>query len=179
MSARGRFILIDHSLVDYSGHHYEYARAVLNAAAEAGYGPVLAANRRFRCEMREAWPIVPIFKYGVWLHQGAPAWQIALWRAWKAVQRGAKSDTGLGGDSEMRLRERGFARARFKAARQRRFVRDTASLLDRLAVTGDDLIFAPTLSLAELESLGELGRAAPRARRPFWRLLFRRPLGRL
>lgn len=186
MSAQGRFILVDHSLCDYAGHHYEYARAVLDAAVAGGRQAVLATNRKFAADVASDWPIVPTFKYGVWLHQGAPAWQIALWRAWKAVRRGvecrfslretapfrgAKSDTGLGEDSE-----RGFARASFKAARRRRFVRDTANLLDRLAVTGDDLIFAPTLSLAELESLGELGRTAHRACRPVWHLLFRRPL---
>ncbi|HUY93171.1 MAG TPA: hypothetical protein VMV10_30865 [Pirellulales bacterium] len=174
----GRFILIDHSLVDYAGHHYEYARAVLDAAAESGYESVLATNRRFRSELREAWPIIPAYKYGVWLHQGASEWQIGLWRALHAVRRRVRptSPSGRSVDkhADASNRKFGLLRRQFDAARQRRFIRDTASLLERLAVAADDVIFVPTLSHVDFAALQGLWRTDRESRRPVWHLLFRR-----
>ena len=40
-----KFVLIDHSLKQIGGHHYEYAIHILTAAHEAGYEPVLAVYR--------------------------------------------------------------------------------------------------------------------------------------
>ncbi|HEV7225875.1 MAG TPA: hypothetical protein VGN42_24425 [Pirellulales bacterium] len=194
MSARGRFILIDHSLCDFSGHHYEYARAVLDAATADGRPAVLVTNRKFASEVASDWPIHRSYKYGIWFHQGAPAWQIALWRAWKAVRRGAecrfslrekasfrgaKSDIGLGEDSEMRLRKLGFARANFEAGRRRQFIRDTQRVLRQLAVTSDDLVFLPTLSCGDFAALRRLAQSGGRASCPHWHVLFRHPLCRL
>lgn len=175
----GRFILIDHALVDFAGHHYEYARAVLDAAAEAGYEPVLATNRSFRCQFPQSWPVIPAFKYGVWPHQGAPAWQIALWRALKAVNRRARSGSAKSDSDDDRrhpiVRKPGLIRTRIEAARQKRFNRDTARLLARLKVAHEDLIFLPTLSPGDFSALLRLWRADRKACCGDWHLLFRRP----
>lgn len=174
----GRFILIDHSLIDYSGHHYEYARAVLDAAAEAGLRPVLLANRRFKPEREEAWPIIPAYKYGVWLHQGLPRWQIALFRRLMALQRKSKHRSSEASQevlSDNPTRGPNLLRSYVQYSRQAAFIRDTVRTLLRLDVTDDDLIFVPTLSYGDFAALRRLWRMNYMARQPCWHLLFRRP----
>lgn len=61
-----RFVLIDHSLAEVGGHHYEYAKHVLNAAAACGYSPLLAANRKFAAGGAEPWEVRPVYTLGFW-----------------------------------------------------------------------------------------------------------------
>ncbi|MGK7930175.1 MAG: glycosyltransferase [Microcystaceae cyanobacterium] len=42
-----RFIIIDHSLANLQGHHYECSVSVAKAAARLGYQPIIIANRCF------------------------------------------------------------------------------------------------------------------------------------
>lgn len=66
------FVLIDHSIADLGGHHYEYAVRVLRAAEEAGYTPILATNRKFKVAT-VPWAVYPVYRYGFWLHVAEPA----------------------------------------------------------------------------------------------------------
>ena len=61
-----KFILIDHSITDFGGHHYEYALHVLGAAGKAGYAPILATNRGFKVDESLPWAVHPVYKYGFW-----------------------------------------------------------------------------------------------------------------
>jgi glycosyltransferase involved in cell wall biosynthesis len=70
-----RFILIDHSIKGFGGHHYEYAVHVLNAAHEAGFKTVLAVNRDFKSGNTRGsapWEIVPAYEHGFWRAAAAP-----------------------------------------------------------------------------------------------------------
>jgi glycosyltransferase involved in cell wall biosynthesis len=181
MSAQGRFILIDHSLVDYSGHHYEYARAVLDAAAADGRQAVLVTNRKFTADVASDWPIYRAYKYGVWFHQGAPNWQIGAYRALgvarRIARRASRSTPSLPPGET--IDRRGLAGSLFDAARQGQFIRDTRRVLQKLAVTGDDLVFVPTLSFADFAALCRLWQRDSRASCPDWHVVFRRSLCRL
>lgn len=42
-----KFIIIDHSLKDLTGHHYEYDVSVAEAASHLGYEPVIVCNKKF------------------------------------------------------------------------------------------------------------------------------------
>src|SRR5689334_10242896 len=61
-----QFILIDHSIQDTTGHHYEYAMRVLEAAEQAGYTPVLAANSQFSSKETLRWRLFPVYPHGFW-----------------------------------------------------------------------------------------------------------------
>ena len=41
-----RFFLIDQSLVDRGGHHYDYSTCIVAAAKELGFETLVAANRK-------------------------------------------------------------------------------------------------------------------------------------
>ncbi|HEX7446496.1 MAG TPA: glycosyltransferase [Pirellulales bacterium] len=71
-----KFVLIDHSITDLGGHHYEYAVRVLRAAEKAGYDAVLATNRRLGARhtsqgasqpiVPATWRVAPVYRYGFW-----------------------------------------------------------------------------------------------------------------
>ena len=42
-----KFLIIDHSLSNLQGHHYEYSMSIAEAAARQGYQPIFIANRNF------------------------------------------------------------------------------------------------------------------------------------
>jgi len=61
-----KFILIDQSIKDLGGHHYEYAVRVLKAAERLGYEPVLATNRSCEGVDSARWTTVPTYRLGFW-----------------------------------------------------------------------------------------------------------------
>lgn len=175
-----RFVLIDHSLVDFSGHHFEYAQAVLNAAAEAGYEPVLAANRAFNVLPDSPWAIHPVYKYGVWFHQGAPRWQVRLRAAAAGLARARYTPaTRSEGVASAQTSVRSFPAAMqswHDAVRIRRFVRDTKAELGRVSMRPDDIVFLPTLTCAEFCALSRARRASQLPSADRWHFVFRREL---
>lgn len=71
-----KFILIDQSIASLSGHHYEYAVHVLEAAHRAGYATYLATNRRFRDRGEHTpWAVLPAYTYGFWAAQSSAEWE--------------------------------------------------------------------------------------------------------
>jgi hypothetical protein len=171
-----RFVLIDHSLIDYSGHHCEYAQSALAAAAAAGFQSILAANRRFSVKGELPWPIYPAYKYGVWFHQGAPRWQQFLRRAAVSVARAAQrryleeSDLDVAGRRTGAGAMRSWARQR----RLRRFLRDSCHFFDRIRTAPDDVIFWPTRSFDEFLQLDRARRRGALPRQGEWHVVFRR-----
>ena len=73
MTSQRKFILIDHSITDVGGHHYQYAVHVLKAAAKAGFRPVLAANRKFRAPPL-GWEVHPVYTYAFFFRLAEPRW---------------------------------------------------------------------------------------------------------
>ena len=61
-----RFILIDQSISTIGGHHVEYARRVLDAAAEQGYQPLLVTNRKLQGIGDFPCQAVPVYRYKFW-----------------------------------------------------------------------------------------------------------------
>ncbi|HVC92681.1 MAG TPA: hypothetical protein VND64_03275 [Pirellulales bacterium] len=178
-----RFVLLDPSLVDFAGHHYEYARHVLGAASQAGYRPCLVANREFALRDETPWPIAADYKYGYWFHQGAPAWQ----RWIHACGAGSKTTidrTLVWPLGNLPHKEVGnlphdpawvrLAKSAHAALRRRQFIRDTRRALARLDVTAEDVIFAPSLSPVELAGIHQLLRTTPKWAAATWHLLLRR-----
>jgi|SRR5579862_5191014 len=68
-----RFILIDHSIQNTVGHHYQYAVHVLDAASQAGYAPILAASVDFEVTDPTPWKVLPIYKCGFWPRMAKPS----------------------------------------------------------------------------------------------------------
>jgi hypothetical protein len=65
-----KFIIIDNSIEDTVGHHFQYAAHCLKAASGLGYDAVLAANKSYSSEASE-WKTFPVYSYGFWETHGS------------------------------------------------------------------------------------------------------------
>jgi hypothetical protein len=63
-----RFFVVDQSLANYQGHHYECSLAVAEAARRAGYEPLILANRLWSLKSEEDIAILPVFTVD-WFNQ--------------------------------------------------------------------------------------------------------------
>src|SRR5215467_3069981 len=61
-----KFIIIDNSIVDTVGHHYQYAAHCLKAAVELGYLAFLATNKKYSSSQSVEWQLHPVYSYGFW-----------------------------------------------------------------------------------------------------------------
>jgi hypothetical protein len=61
-----KFVLVDQSISELGGHHYEYAVRVLAAAREDGFDARLVTNRRLSSSLAPEFAVLPIYKFGYW-----------------------------------------------------------------------------------------------------------------
>lgn len=257
--AQRRFILIDHSIRGFGGHHYEYAVHVLSAARDAGFETILAVNRTFAADggRDEPWKIVPVYEHGFWRNIAPPPknatnkdnwrrryfeWKlrfkhgkygqmlamIPLYRQHytpKTILAEAKSKPQLVfmllglfvikwpynvlaatmyllrvilDPFEAYLKRIGaaiwhlvqmifypvrivrhlnlFEHLARRPSSASEFARDTADLFRRIGFQKDDIVFIPTLSDHDLNSLRNFLASEPASHQASWHLLFRRDL---
>jgi len=163
---RGRMILVDPSLEDFRGHYHQYACHVLRAARQAGFEPLLAANRRFPPSAQSEFPLYRGYEYGVWSRPLDPGYTrlvsriLALTRAKEVARRALGPLLSW----QRRLADR---------VRADQFAQDTADLLRQTNAGADDLVFFPTMGTTGLEGLLRAIQPLPEDRWPQWHLVFR------
>lgn len=144
------FILIDHSIVDSTGHHLEYARRVLGAAKKAGYRTVLAANiRSDNVKCNEVDCIESVFTNNYWKNQSVRPFQLLT-----------------------NYMAEDFAITRVNS-RSAQFAKELNILIKRINANQDDYIFIPTLGETELLGIA-IYSELDEAEALNWHLLFRR-----
>lgn len=105
-----KFVIVDHSLRDLQGHHYECSLSVAEAAKRAGYAPLILAHQQFNPGLKvELMPIMPVFEVD-WLNQPhgqEPPLSVSLetsalnwWQEWAQTPQGAKLREKLQGSRE-------------------------------------------------------------------------------
>lgn len=147
-----RFILLDHSIEDSTGHYLEYAKRVLRAAKLEGFETILAVNMRAAgIVCPEADTIEKAFSSTFWGNQAQNYGKLAL-----GLLKNCSQITG-----------------NYKYSRQ--FAKELRALFLRVEATADDLIFVPTLGGAELIGIA-LYTGLKKAQNLKWHLLFRRDL---
>lgn len=180
-----RFLLIDHSIVDWSGHHLEYALHVLRAVERTAFVPLLATNRRFALAHETPCDVARSYRFGFWFHQGSPDLHRGVSRlrsGWSGLRR-VLARPSAASDGQPTVGHSGWLRrigqALYDDLRRRQFALDTRQSLDKLGLTHGDVVFVPTLSEVELAGLLALWQSRRPAPRVWWHLLFRRdPLPR-
>jgi len=156
-----KFILIDQSLQDVGGHHFEYALQVLTAAERAGFEPHLATHREFRStdQLPAHWHVRPSYRHRTY----------SRFR-YVAELEAARPRSVLRRSVEWLLKFHG---------RQRRiasFARDTAALLHDNPLSAGDQVFVATLSELELLGLGKLLQQLPAQPEVDWHVQFHWPI---
>jgi hypothetical protein len=64
--SKRKFVLVDQSISELGGHHYEYAVRVLAAAREDGLEARLVTNKRLSPSLAPDFPVLPIYEFGYW-----------------------------------------------------------------------------------------------------------------
>ncbi|MBZ5637128.1 MAG: hypothetical protein LAO51_00070 [Acidobacteriia bacterium] len=165
-----RLYVLDHSLVDLGGHHYEYDLHVLRAAEQAGWEPVLGSH--VRCRAREHlpanWAVAPVFHFDMYSKH-----TVLFGRSRLPVNPflgGAPEDRG--GRSSARKRLDAWKVRWRQRRRLRLFARSCRRLFERFPPGPGDQVFLPTISEFDLVGLAEFLRSYRHARVPDWHAQF-------
>lgn len=176
-----RFILIDQALVGLGGHFYEFDRNVLDAAAVAGLEPVLACHQKCSLMSCGSWPVLPVYRDGLWTHDQSRLHSKLLGRAVSLARRIREhcrrgrvlADIHSSAQRRIwRLADRQLAALMQLRDRDRatRFATDTIALLEKLQPTADDHIFLPNMLHADTLGIELTLQGSALAQCPTWHL---------
>ncbi|GIW90098.1 MAG: hypothetical protein KatS3mg109_0530 [Pirellulaceae bacterium] len=144
MDRMPRWILVERSLTGPGNHHYEYAFHMARAAGAAGFEVLVAGNLRMNTE---SWGEVPATIRPTFRHTTYEV-DASLGRAPSAKKNAWATLVSLFGWRAGHPRQ--------KEAYAREFAREVTDLLAGIEVSGQDHIFFPTLSVAELDGLARV-----------------------
>lgn len=169
-----KFIVIDHSLKDVGGHHYDYAIQILGAADSLGYETVLASNRKFRGrrELPEGCRVFPIFRYDTYgiytTFSGDQHWRDSP----LGPSQAPPTTFGLGSlwhvIGEFRARRLHLRRRLRRQRRIDHFVNCCRQLFRQLRPEPGDQVFLPTASEFDVLALATFLASAPETKRLDW-----------
>lgn len=161
-----KFVLIDHSLEQAGGHHYEYALHMLQAAATAGYETCLATHRRFHSRDRGIpGRVFPLFRYDTYTPHASYVGRSRPRPRDLIPIPGARTYGWL---EPLRQRWCVWDRRR----RTRDFAAACRSLFGQIALAAGDQVLVPTLSEFDLAGLVEFLATEPATRQADWHLQF-------
>ncbi len=157
-----RFILIDPSLSDWTGHCAEYALRVLRAASKT-YEPILIAHRKFS-KVRFDKSIKVIFLYRRGMTDCLFDWYQAARALIKLIRLKDHKDDLCSPSDKQSLILKAWQRVKQKINQQfqhrkaDRFAKKTRDLCQRLSLTANDIIFIPNMQYYLLLGLIKLFR---------------------
>jgi hypothetical protein len=165
-----RLILLDNSLRDVGGHHYQYSRDLLQAADESGRDCVLVAHRRFqskRARLPPHWQVLSLFQ-----HDGYSSHALCLGRiadgALGADGLPLQASTNRGLSSTWRRWRRTTSRQRYL----KHFEATLRMVFERIGFDPDDRVLLATCSDFDLLGLVRYLKSDPRTQQPHWQLQF-------
>lgn len=164
-----RFFLIDQSLVDRGGHHYDYSTCIVTAAKELGFETLVAANRKSSPDLTIGDArVIPAFTETVYQKDSCLA---GLRHLKRSGQHPANLNTATGWQRTKAT----FSMRRFHRRRARivsKFAREFQSFFNKYSVADDDHVFLTTVSELELMGLAKYLRANPSSVLATWHLQF-------
>ena len=168
-----RFYLIDHSLINGGGHHFDYATCVVEAANEIGFNSVIAANKKVSSDLAfEQTPVVAAFEDTVYHRVSSLAGLQHLKRVKSPAQNSSKTSTSTSSWQRTRnlYRDRQFIKRRTKTVAT--FSRDCQAFFAAHPLAEGDQVFLTTVSELELLGLANFFRTNPSSMLASWHLQF-------
>lgn len=162
-----KFILIDNSIADTSGHHYQYAMYCLQAAKEMGYDPILATNKKFK-EKNLPWKIFPVYAGTFWEHEDYNNFFIKLYNRFE------KSKYKIPLSFLLRIFGSIIVRKSLDYNKIKKFSGNTINLFNKISLSKDDIIFLPTSGFVEILGILDHAKKYQNVTNPSWHFLFRR-----
>lgn len=166
-----QFILIEPSLRNLGGHHFEYAFEIVYAAEEAGYQPILAVNRDFeeRDRFPSNWKAFPLFPYrSDRIHRIPKAASLALGEHLLRADIGAT----IGGLADRFKSKISGLRWRRRMTRVDGFARACERLFENVTLESGDQVYCCTMSDMDLLGLVRFLETHPKSQLADWHLQF-------
>ena len=164
-----RFFLIDQSLVDRGGHHYDYSTCIVAAAKELGFETLVAANRKASPDLTICGArAIGAFTETVYQKDSCLA-------GLRRLKRSRQQPENLNAATSWQRTKAIFSLRRFHYRRAwlvSKFAREFQSFFDKYPVADDDHVFLTTVSELELMGLSKYLRANPSSVLATWHLQF-------
>ena len=163
-----KFILIDNSIEDTSGHHYQYAMYCLKAAKELGYEPILATNKKNIDAHNLSWKTFPVYSGTFWNHEEHNTFLTNIYSRFEKSQY--KKPISLA----LKIFSRFLVRKLLDKNKINEFCINTKKLFNEINLTKNDIVFIPTSGLVELFGIAAYAQNNSSAQNASWNFLFRR-----
>jgi len=164
-----RFFLIDQSLVDRGGHHYDYSTCIAAAAKELGFETLVAANRKVSPDLMVGDSrAIPAFTETVYQKDSCLA-------GLRHLKRSRRHPANLSMATGWQRTKAVFSMRRFHHRRARivsKFSKEFYSFFSKHPLAEDDQVFLTTVSELELMGLAHYLRANPLSVLATWHLQF-------
>lgn len=169
-----RLYIVDQSLVNCGGHHYDYTTCVAEAAQAMGFAPVIAANKRLDCQAQFSNSVLHrVFENTVYQRDSYLAGLRQLKRC-RVELDGFVNRSDQSPHLWTRLKR--FYRHRSSQQRRRKiiqqFAADCRQLFSSYELGQSDHVFFTTVSELEMLGLTEYLRSDPKTIGPTWHLQF-------
>src|SRR5579885_2702133 len=165
-----KFILIDNSISDTTGHHYQYAEYCLQAAKELGYEPILATNKKNKITENLPWKVYPVYTGTFWSHEEYNNFLLSLYNRFEKSKR----KVALSGI--LRIMGPKLANKLLDKNKISEFEKNSQELFDQVLLSEGDIIFLPTSGLVEMFGISECATKNHLLQKATWHFLFRRNL---
>ena len=163
-----KFVLIDNSIVDLSGHHYQYAMYCLKVASEMGYETFLATNKKNKEIKNLHWKVIPAYSYTFYKNEEYQSFITNIYHKFENSKHKVFLSILL----------RIFGRIIVKKLLNRNeidlFSKDTKELFNQISLEKGDFVFIPTTGLVELFGISDFAKSNTNSKNATWHFLFRR-----
>jgi hypothetical protein len=165
-----KFILIDNSISDTAGHHYQYAEYCLRAAKELGYESILATNKKNKDTENLPWKVYPVYTGTFWLHEEYNNFLLSIYNRFEKSKRKVVL-SGI-----LRVMGPRLATKLLDKNKIAEFAKNSQDLFSQISLSKGDIIFIPTSGLVEMYGITECATNNQSLQNATYHFLFRRNL---
>ncbi len=165
-----KFIIIDNSISDTVGHHYQYAEYCLRAAKELGYEPVLATNKNNKETENLPWQVYPVYTGTFWSHEEYNKLLISIYNRFEKSKRKVIL-SGI-----LRVMGPRLANKLLDKYKIAEFAKNSQDLFNRISISEGDIVFLPTSGLVEMFGISDCAARNESLQKTTYHFLFRRNL---
>jgi hypothetical protein len=167
-----QFYLLDHSLIDVGGHHYEYAVQILQAAEASGYRIVLGCHEKFSSQslLPKTWNVVRLFRHSTYNRYAKHADKLHDRAEVLESGQGARIPTNFKQAMLNRLYDIWYRHGYDGLSKQ--YQHNCQQLFFRFPSSVGDIVFLPTMSAFDLQCLADYLKSTPATRIVDWHMQF-------
>ena len=162
-----RFVIIDNSIVDSSGHHYQYAVHCLTAAQELGYEPILAVNKNNQLA-KASWKVFPAYSGTFWEYDRYEPTIMSFYHKLENLNNKFLNFAILNFFGPFLLKKL------LDKKKIAEFATETFELIKQIDLAEGDIVFLPTSGFVEMFGILECAKTNYNCKKASWHFLFRR-----